>query len=98
MASAMARASTMGRTEWTRTMWAPARAAATLAAMVALSRASGGNVGEVAGLVKVALVAEVPVISAKRAETVWPRKPLRETAASRGNPRVWNSANWARRG
>ena len=40
MRSAMAAASTAGRTSWTRRMWAPARMAATLAAVVAWRRAS----------------------------------------------------------
>src|ERR1700738_1708184 len=42
MASAMRAASTAGRTVWTRTMEAPLRMAATMAAMLAVSRASTG--------------------------------------------------------
>ena len=40
---AMAAASTAGRTSWTRRMWAPAKMAATLAAVVAWSRACAGG-------------------------------------------------------
>src|SRR5206468_3075167 len=40
MRSAMAAASTAGRTSWVRMMWAPPRMAATFAAVVALRRSS----------------------------------------------------------
>jgi len=81
-ASAIAAASWAGRRSWMRRMWAPARMAAVLAAMVGCRRSVGaGGVGRW-----------------RVWATVWARKPLREVPARRGQLRVWNWSRWARSG